>query len=290
MLCSSSSARCKWNQTFGCTYPVPSDSCAPPKRSVWTSGPCKGLFDVGDRKIGCGLRSQCWVDDPIVHAPPPRPLNKSTTCLVLFACSRDRAYQTSRNGLPDQRFATLNEVYRDRIPRWLRFGFPTFSIDSCTSASSQRGGLVLPGVTPLNFNGSTAHCVWGCPTVREKIALAYAERHLPSRCDFVFKITGKYFAPTFENEFKYVPGDTELVVQYDTFKVSQGSRFLSQRSEIYGIRRGLISELLRESGGDAERQLASFARKRCDRVHRMNRMGLNNFTMRSDWRTMTSLR
>ena len=290
MLCSSSSAQCALNKTFGCAFTVPHDPCSNPRSGVWTGSGCSGWFTVGSRRLKCKQNSECWFDDPILHAPPSNPMPKNKVCLVLFTCSRSSWYEANRK---DRRFANLNEVYRDRVPQWLAFGMQTFSVDSCASMSAQVGGFSTPGVTPLNFNGSTSHCVWGCPTVREKAALAHVDRHLPPQCEFVFKITGKYFAPSFDAEFARVPADAEAVVQYDVFTYGKAMKTpypLSQQSEIYGIRRPLIAELLKERGRDAESQLRRFTMRRCERVHRMNRLPLVNFTMRSDWRMLSFLR
>ena len=290
MLCSSSSAHCVLNDTFGCTFAVPNDPCSNPRSGVWTKDKCSGLFTVGGHQVKCRANSQCWTDDPIVHLPPSNPMPKDKVCLVLFTCSRASWYAKNTK---DTRFSNLNNVYRNRVPQWLVFGMQTFSVDSCASMSTQVGGFSTPGVTPLNFNGSTSHCVWGCPTVREKVSLAHVDRHLPPQCEFVFKITGKYFAPSFGAEFARVPADTDAVVQYDMYtygKTITTPYPQSQQSEIYGIRRPLIAELVKEHGGDAERQLRAFTLRRCDRVHRMNRLPLLNFTMRSDWKTLTHLR
>lgn len=290
MPCSTSSTRCVLNQTFGCTFNVPNDTCSDPRSSVWTKGACSGVFTVGNRRVRCRANAQCWTDDPIVHPLPSEPMSKEKVCLVLFTCSRSKLYEANKK---DKRFANLNEVYRDRVPRWLAFGMQTFSVDSCANMSTQVGGFSTPGVTPLNFNGSTSHCVWGCPTVREKVSLAYVDRHLPPQCEFVFKITGKYFAPSFGAEFAHVPADADVVVQYDMFSYGKAIPTAypkSQQSEIYGIRRSLIAELLQGRRGDAELQLRDFTLRRCDRLHRMNRLPLLNFTMRSDWRTLRYLR
>lgn len=93
----------------------------------------------------------------------------------------------------------------------------TFSVVSCASVSTDKQGLKIPGVAPLNFNGSTSHCVWACPTVREKVSLKFVDLHLPSRCKFVFKTTGKYFAPSFGSEFECIPADADATVQYSMY-------------------------------------------------------------------------
>lgn len=246
-------------------------------------GNCSGTFTVGDTRVRCGKNRKCYHTLPIAHPSPQYPKDKHSTCLVLFLCSRANNIMRSRN-TTDPRFTGLNQVYYDRIPRWRTFEISTFSVDACASMSPHQGGFSTPGVVPLNFNGSTSKCVWGCPTKREKIALAYADRHLPNHCEFVFKITGKYFAPSFGREYALIPNDADLAVQSHTF-----NNALSQNSEMYGIRRTLIRDLLRETHGDAERQLRSFSTKRCSKVHRMNLMPLLNRTMRSDWRTLTTL-
>lgn len=276
---------CVLNVTFGCNSYTSKNGCLTPKTVLWTRGKCGGTFDVGNRYIKCAANSNCSIDDPIKNMLPDTPMPKDGTCLVLFSCSRV-AYPN------DRRFKHLNDVYRDRIPRWLTFGIETFSVDSCANNSVDHNGFAFPGITNFNFNGSMGHCVWGCPTIREKASLRFIDRHLPSRCKFVFKITGKYFAPSFGKEFERIPADADAAVQYGTYTYgkSKSSGPRSQNSEIYGIRRELIPELLNERTGDAEFQLRTFTTRRCARLHRMNRMQLSNFTMRSDWRTLTSLR
>lgn len=275
-MCTAQSLNCVLNSTYGCEHFVPSNACRKPQSRVWTRGKCEGVFKVGNRSITCGPNKQCAFEERIEHPLPAIPMPKESTCLVLFACSR---YTKSP-------LRYLNDIYLNRIPRWLTFGFDTFSVDSCANMSVNHQGLKIPGVTPLNFNGSTSYCVSTCPTQREKTALRFADLHLPSKCRFVFKITAKYFAPMFGREFERIPAGAEVVAQYGTYS----GRPEKQQSEIYGIRRDLIVRLLDEKERNAERQLWLFTRKRCARLHRMNQMHLNNFTRRSDNKILTFLR
>ena len=129
-------------------------------------------------------------------------MNLTALCVVVFVCSRQRTPVCS----------DLMAVYRDRVPRWRSDSWQTFSVDSCGNSSYG------DGIVPLNFPGPNGTCVWGCVNTRERAALLFASRNVPSRCTAVAKVTGKYFAPSFEKVLKNVTDDAQVVLQQDRYR------------------------------------------------------------------------
>jgi hypothetical protein len=73
-----------------------------------------------------------------------------------------------------------------------------------------------------------------------------------SKYDLVFKITGKYFLPDFENMIKYIPSDAELVVQN---QIVGSVDKLYQNSELVGFKPSLIEPLMKKIVGKLFEQM-----------------------------------
>jgi hypothetical protein len=268
---------CIFNQTYGCIPPTHrNSSCsAPPTGGVWARPSCRGRFRVasGASRLpgtlvcgGANETERCTTRYPLRHPPPPKPLPKEGTCIVLNLCWRER-------------FA---DVYRDRIPRWTSFGIRTYSVDSCTNASEAATAFTTPGVTPLFFAGERGPCFWHCVTVREKVALSFMHEHLPTNCTFVFWASAKYHAPGFAHEFAMIPAATQLVVQFDVY---EDRTVPLQTSEIWGVRRELVPLILDhiDRHSSVEHALWKATADLCGGVHRLDQMMLSNISAkRSD--------
>ena len=206
------------------------------------------------------------------------PVNK--ICVGLFMCSRNSSYVNSNP----------MDVYADRINRWKHHNgtMRLFILDSCNQTLGRP--YRTDGIPTLSFPGATSwKCGNFCPTVRETEALAFAMRHLPSSCHFVFKITAKYYMPTFEQQLHRMPHDTWMAVQFK-------ARRDYQQSEAVGMTRELwvefVVKMIRHRG-DQEQRLAAFkstTRGLCEHTYSMDSMPLDNFTRRSDGSTLSFVR
>lgn len=194
----------------------------------------------------------------------------SNVCIVVFMCSRLRSNTNAK----------LLGVYQDRIPRWSSTRYPLYIVDSCNETLSKP--FTIPGATTLSFQGQTSEwCSWQCPTNRETAALEFASQHLPSTCEFLFKVTGKYYTPHLEPQIDKVPQTTQLALQH-----------AGMASEIFGISRKALKMFLSRYGNaryNQETRLYKFAKHVCPRVHRLSIMPLSNFTRRSDGHVLREL-
>ena len=280
-----SSSLCVFNSTYGRLPPQPLCGGHTLHRA-WIAQPCPRMHLLGGTDTHSGRKEPVHCQRPLYaknhtcsvqttayrkgENPDTFPVNK--ICVGLFMCSRNSSHVDSNP----------MEVYSDRINHWKHHNdtMRLFIVDSCNQTLGRP--YLTNGIPTLSFAGNTSgECRSSCPTTRETVALEFAMRHLPSSCHFVFKITAKYYMPTFEEQLHHMPHDTRIAVQFT-------ARQYYQNSEAVGMTRKLWDEFLvkmKRYRGAQEQRLSVFQRTTrglCNHTYRMDPMPLENFTRRSD--------
>jgi hypothetical protein len=124
------------------------------------------------------------------------------------------------------------KMYQEVLNMWkTRTNFDIYVVNSSNMSLSYGS---IKGV----FQFDQKHGLQSNPSIPEvnsifKIFEAHEELY---SYDMVFKVTGKYYISELENMANYIPSDTDICLQYQTFTRGQNCEF-------FGIRPGLISEL-----------------------------------------------
>lgn len=217
--------------------------------------------------------------------------------------------EVKKSNRPKKRYAILfsmyigdtkerRDIYENRIGRWLE---ESKDIDLYTTDSSNNYlffDKMTGKATSKHFYDPRLHQFAfqqkkgfqsGNPSVPERNAMLEALEHFNKefkQYDIVFKITGKYFIPHFDEKINFdnIPKGTQIVFQNRTDTAGQNT-------EVIGFAPSVFKEIIVQIDDDTtiEELVAGINKKKLYKTYRLPKLKLDAFTKRSDGSTLRYL-
>jgi hypothetical protein len=181
-------------------------------------------------------------------------------------------------------------IYENRAKKWLdNTSIDIYTVDSSGellfTSDTDKKYFNHPRLHQYTFKQKGSQVMHG-PSVAEKNSMIKAFKHFKKdfeKYEIVFKITGKYFIPTFEKVVDF-PEKVDMVFQYrrDTH---------GQNTEVIGFSPMVFKEIVTQINDDTtiEELSCSIRKGKMYRTHRLPKMKLDQFTKRSDGSTLKYL-
>lgn len=166
------------------------------------------------------------------------------------------------------------EMYEKNIKRWINdTNLNIFLVDSSNVGSKLKNSRFKQYVFDQKEKfGSSS-------TILEKKsilgALYYFKKDF-SKYDIIFKVTGKYFIPDFNNIVKYIPSDAKIIVQHS-------ASTSGQNTELFGATPRIMKEIVSDMNTDIfEEHLYKIICKGKYKIYRFPKFKLDQRIKRGD--------